>query len=107
MDKVRVGFIGVGSMAEHHIKKVKQMEHAELVAVHDINPERSAYIGRTYDAEVFASSQELIDSGKVDALFICTPPFAREELEETAAAKGIHLFVEKPVGLELDRAQAK
>jgi predicted dehydrogenase len=54
---------------------------------------------------VFPSSDALLNSGKVDALFICTPPFARGELEEKAAAKGIHLFAEKPVGLDLEVAR--
>lgn len=107
MNKVRVGFIGAGGMAEHHMKMVKQIEHAELTAVHDINPERAGYIGSTYGAEVYGSSQELMDSGKVDALFICTPQFAREGLEEAAAAKGLHLLVEKPVGLNLEDAMRK
>lgn len=107
MNKVRVGFIGAGNIAEHHIKRILQIEHAELAAVHDMNAERAAYIGSTYGAEVFASSEALMDSGKVDALFVCTPPFAREGLEETAAEKGIHLLSEKPVGLTLDEPRKK
>jgi myo-inositol 2-dehydrogenase/D-chiro-inositol 1-dehydrogenase len=107
MNKVRVGFIGVGTMAEHHIKMLQHIDHAEVTAVHDINAERAKEIGKTYGAEVYQSSEELMDSGKVDALFICTPPFARDGLEEAAAAKGIPLFVEKPAGLDRESARKK
>lgn len=105
MDKVRIGFIGVGGMAEHHIKTLKKIDNAELTAVHDLNMERAKQIADTYGAETFASSDELLNSGKVDALFVCTPPFARGEIEEQIAAKGIHLLAEKPVGLDLETAQ--
>lgn len=107
MSKVRVGFIGVGGMAEHHIKTLQKLESAELTAVYDLNAERAKQVGLSYGAEAFASGQQLIDSGKVDALFICTPPFARDELEVQAAAKGIHLLAEKPVGLHLEEARRR
>lgn len=105
MNKVRIGFIGVGGMAEHHIKTLQKIEQAELTAIHDINGERAKQIADTYGAEAFESGEQLLDSGKVDALFVCTPPFARGDIEETAAAKGIHLLSEKPVGLDLKTAQ--
>ncbi|MDF2717350.1 MAG: oxidoreductase [Paenibacillus sp.] len=101
MSKVRIGFIGVGGMAEHHIKTLQKIEQAEFAAVYDINGERAKQIGDTYGAEVFASAQQLLDSGKIDALYVCTPPFARGTIEEEAAAKGIHLLSEKPVGLDM------
>ncbi|GAA3405815.1 Gfo/Idh/MocA family protein [Paenibacillus hodogayensis] len=100
MNKVKIGFIGVGGMAEHHIKTLQKIEEAELTAIYDVNGERAAQVAGTYGANAFESAQALIDSGKVDALFVCTPPFARGEIEELAASKGIHLLAEKPVGLD-------
>ncbi|PYI55200.1 Gfo/Idh/MocA family protein [Paenibacillus flagellatus] len=105
MEKVKVGFIGVGGMAEHHIKTLQKLERAELTAVHDINLERANQIGSAYGADVYADAEQLLDSGKVDALFICTPPFARDDIEQKAAAKGIALLSEKPVGLDLEAAK--
>ena len=105
MKTVRVGFIGVGSIAEHHIKLVQQVEDAVVSAVFDVNAERANYIASTYGAEVFTDSAELINSGKVDALFICTPPFAREGFVEQATAKGIPLFIEKPAARNLEDAE--
>lgn len=105
MNKVKIGFIGVGGMAEHHIKTLQKLEHAELTAVFDINTERAKQISDTYGPEVFASEQQMLDSGKVDAIFLCTPPFARGTIEEQIAAKGIHLLSEKPVGLDMETAK--
>lgn len=43
----------------------------------------------------------------MDALFICVPPFAHSDMEEKAARLGIHLMVEKPVGLDMETVQKK
>lgn len=107
MKKVRVGFIGVGGIAELHLKKLQQLDTVELTAVCDINAERARSIGQACGAEPFTDWRKMIDAERADALFVCTPPFARDDIEETAAAKGIHLLVEKPVGLDLDTARRK
>src|SRR5699024_10090443 len=39
----------------------------------------------------------------VQGIYICTPPFARDGLEQAAIAKGIHLLVEKPVALDMEK----
>ncbi|BBH22892.1 hypothetical protein Back11_42370 [Paenibacillus baekrokdamisoli] len=104
---VRIGFIGVGGMAEHHIQTLQRIEHAEITAVFDLNQTRSKEIAETYGAKSYESSDQLIASGEIDALFICTPPFARSGIEEAAAHHGIHLLAEKPVGLHIDEVRRK
>ncbi|GIQ62015.1 hypothetical protein PACILC2_05830 [Paenibacillus cisolokensis] len=105
MGNVRIGFIGVGGMAEHHIKKLQKIGHAELTAVYDANPARMNEIAERYGAAPFGSADELLDSGAIDALFLCTPQFTRGAVEKKAAANGIHLFAEKPIGLDLEQAR--
>jgi len=107
MEKVRVGFIGVGGMAELHLRSLQDIEHAELTAVYDINSERVRQVSQQYGGTKFESAEQLLDSGSVDAIFICTPPFARDHIEELAAEKGIHLLSEKPVDLDLETARSK
>ncbi|GIP35181.1 Gfo/Idh/MocA family protein [Paenibacillus sp. J2TS4] len=107
MKKVRIGFIGVGGMAEGHLKTLRKVEAAEITAVFDINEARARQIAKEYDATAYESSEKLMDSGQVDAIFICTPPFARDSIEEAAAKRGIHLLAEKPIGLSLEEARRK
>jgi len=40
----------------------------------------------------------------MDAMYVAVPPFAHEGQEQAAAEKGIHLFVEKPVAVDLETA---
>ncbi|MFC5405464.1 Gfo/Idh/MocA family protein [Cohnella soli] len=104
---VRFGFIGVGGMAEHHIQTLRRIEHAQVTAVYDIDQIRSQEVAEKYGAQSFASYEQLIHSGEIDALFVCTPPFARSGIEEAAASQGIHLLSEKPVGLSMDEVRQK
>ncbi|WP_409342987.1 Gfo/Idh/MocA family protein [Paenibacillus sp. MBLB4367] len=106
MEKVRVGFIGVGGIAEYHLNTLKKVEQAVITAVHDINAERAQQIATTYGATAYETAEQLLDSGQIDALYICTPPFARNGIEQEAAKRGIHLLSEKPVTLNLEEAKA-
>ncbi|MEF3313036.1 Gfo/Idh/MocA family oxidoreductase [Paenibacillus sp. GYB004] len=74
MNQVRVGFIGVGGMAEGHIRTLQSIEQAELTCVYDVNAERANQVGARYGAKVYDSTDALLDSGRLDALFLCTPP---------------------------------
>lgn len=106
MDQVRIGFIGVGGIAEYHLESLQKVEHAVVTAVQDINTERARQIAAKYGAAAYDTSEQLLDSGNVDAVFICTPPFARNRVEQEAARRGIHLLSEKPVALDLEEALA-
>ncbi|TNJ67927.1 Gfo/Idh/MocA family oxidoreductase [Paenibacillus hemerocallicola] len=105
--KVRIGVIGVGGQGKSHIDKLLQVENAEVASVYDVNRETAERVAREIGATAANSSDELLDSGRIDAVIICAPQFAREGLEETAAARGIHLMAEKPLGLDLDTVRAK
>lgn len=107
MDKVKVGFVGVGGIASVHLKNVSENEHAEIVAVCDINEENAKKQGAAYNASVYTDFDSMLENEQLDALFLSIPPFAHGEIEEKAIKKGIHLLVEKPVELDLEVAKKK
>ncbi|MDF2668034.1 MAG: oxidoreductase [Paenibacillus sp.] len=104
---VRLGFIGVGGMAQYHINKLKLVPQALIVSVYDANPETARKVGEETGAQVMEHADQVLDAARIDAVFICTPQFARDELEETAASRGIHVFAEKPLGLRMDVVRRK
>lgn len=107
MDKVRLGFIGVGGIAEYHLSTLQKVEQAVITAVYDINADRAQKIATAYGAVAYETSERLLDSGVVDAVYICTPPFARDDIEIEVAKRGISLLSEKPVTLSLEEAKRK
>ncbi|KZE54652.1 oxidoreductase [Brevibacillus parabrevis] len=98
---MKIGMIGVGGIGQHHLQGLLADERVKVTAVCDVNREAAMSTAERIGASGYTSWQELLMHEKLDALFVCVPPFAHEEIEEQAAAKGIHLFVEKPIGLDM------
>ncbi|KKO53862.1 Gfo/Idh/MocA family protein [Paenibacillus sp. DMB20] len=104
---VRIGVVGAGVIAAEHFKHIEANEQAEFVAVCDIVSELAEAAARRYGAVPYTRVDDMLDKERLDALFLCVPPFVHGEIEETAARKGIHLLVEKPVGLHMDEVRRK
>jgi predicted dehydrogenase len=102
---LRVGFLGTGGIARTHLNALSQLEEAEVVALCDVVEERAVTAAKQFDALAFTDHRKMLDEVKMDALFVCLPPFAHTDGEIIAAEKGIHLFVEKPVALTMDKAE--
>lgn len=107
MGHIRVGFIGVGGIAAIHLENIEKNEHASIAAVCDIDAERAREAGEKYRAPYYVNVDYMLDSENLDAIFICVPPFAHGDIEEKAAARKIHMMVEKPVGLDLRSVRNK
>ncbi|MBO0991709.1 Gfo/Idh/MocA family protein [Bacillus sp. SD088] len=108
MEKVKVGFIGVGGIGSVHLKSVAANKEAEIVAICDVNAVTAESQAKKLGISTFYTDADtLLENETLDALFVCVPPFAHGDIEEKAAARGIHLFIEKPVALDLKTAHAK
>ena len=103
---VKVGFIGAGGIANAHMNALQAVDDVKIVAISDINKDRAEFYASRYLAKPYTDSKAMIESEKLDALYVCVPPFAHEDSEILAAQKGIHLFVEKPVALTIEKARA-
>jgi predicted dehydrogenase len=47
----------------------------------------------------------MYDKVKPQAVFVAVPPFAHVGMEEAAAQRGIHLFIEKPIAMDRETAK--
>jgi len=103
---IKVGFIGCGSINNDHMRSIAANPDADVVAVCDIEQERADKAAAEYDAEAFTAYETMIGEAELDAVYVGVPPFAHEQQETMAAAAGLHLFVEKPVALDMDTARA-
>jgi len=102
--KVKVGFVGVGKIAWRHIEKLKKIEDAILVSFCDKEEEKARQAAKTCSARAYSNFCEMLDKEKLDAIYVCLPPFAHTNQEILAAQRGINLFIEKPIALSLERA---
>ena len=106
MGLIRVGFLGTGNITGRHFGALDKLrDQAEVVAVCDVVEERAIQSAAPFGAKVYLSSYEMLSREKLDALYVCLPPDAHVDQELTAIDKGTHLFVEKPLPLDLRKAE--
>lgn len=102
---VKVGFIGAGGIASAHITTLQAVDDVQIVAICDTSRERAESAAARVVAKAYADHREMFDAESLDAVYVCLPPYAHTDMELIAASKGIHLFVEKPVAVSLDKAR--
>lgn len=103
---VRLGLIGVGPMAKLHAAAFHLVEGVSVAKC----ASRSLDKAKTFAAEngigEGVTLDALLDNPDVDGLVIVTPAAQMAEVSLRAAATGLPLFMEKPVGLDADETQA-
>lgn len=100
----RVGVIGAGYWGANVIRNCHQL--GMLAAVCDselraLDEVRSKYSGTA----LFCDAQAMFEHAKVDAVVIAAPAPAHASLALQAVAAGKHVFVEKPLALNVEDAQ--
>ena len=107
MKKLRVGVIGCGSIAQHrHLPEYIANKNVELVAVCDINENRVKEIAEKYEAAAYTNYEELLTSGTVDAVSVCTPNYLHAPISIAALNAGLHVLCEKPMATSKQEAEA-
>lgn len=107
---LRIGIIGVGNIAEEHIRGYLTFsDECEIVALADLSEERCeakrAAFGLS-SAAVYAGPAELLAEADVDIVSIATPPSSHAALTVAALEAGIHVIVEKPMAPSLEECDA-
>jgi 2-alkyl-3-oxoalkanoate reductase len=98
---LRVGIVGCGHVAEHHIRFIAQTKNGRVVGLADqdeVNARRLAEAHSVHD--VYGSLEELLDRTPLDVLHILTPPAYHYDHAREALKRGIHVLVEKPCTLQ-------
>lgn len=104
---LRIGIVGSGFMAGVHSSALKQIEGVEIKAVTSLSiEEASEFITKhRLSAQAYHSAEAMFAEENLEAVYFCIPPYVHNGEVEMAAARGIHLFLEKPIAL--DSSQAK
>jgi len=102
MEKVRAGIIGCGGIARTHAAALAELPEATFAACCDIDEVRARALAEQYGVpHVFTDIGELLNSGTVDMVLICTPHPSHAGIVIAAAAAGVHVLCEKPLTIDL------
>ncbi|MFC4601153.1 Gfo/Idh/MocA family protein [Cohnella hongkongensis] len=100
---LKLGFIGTGGIAHHHIRNLVQMEGVELAAFCDVDLERAQKAASEHaGAKAYSKLDDMLDGSRLDGVYVCVPPMAHGEAEERLVERGIPFLVEKPLGIDRD-----
>lgn len=101
---VKVACVGCGGIMAVHQKNLNQIDGVKMVGHCDIERDRAEASAKLYGGEAFTEYEAMYDKVKPQAVFIAVPPYAHTGMEEAAAARGIHLLIEKPIAINRERA---
>lgn len=103
----RIGMIGAGWVTAYHLPAWERQRHrAELVAIAD--PSAAALARRADEFGIprtYARAAEMLERERLDAVDICSPRETHAEMLRLAAAKGVDILCQKPLGVDLNEAE--
>jgi len=105
LDRLKIGFVGAGGIAARHFGVLEGFDDAVVTAVADTDEGRAADAAARFGARAYPGHEAMLAAERLDALYICVPPFAHGAPERAAIAHGLPFFVEKPVAIDLATAE--
>ncbi len=100
----RFGIIGTGAIAAHHAKSIGELKDCELVAVCSSTNERAKKAAEKFGVSAYSNIDNLLANESIDIVCICTQSGKHMEPIITAAMAGKHIISEKPLEINLERA---
>ena len=103
-EPVRLGLLGAGRIGKTHARSIADSDGACLVAVAD--PDEAAVTSVVQATGTRAASvEEVLGDPAIEGVLIATHTDLHADLIERVAAAGKAIFCEKPIDLDLSRAQ--
>ncbi|MCI0453751.1 MAG: Gfo/Idh/MocA family oxidoreductase [Candidatus Dadabacteria bacterium] len=101
---VKLGIVGCGRVSvNHHLPALKKLPGVEVIALADTDKGCLNWAGdRFHINKRYTDYRFLLDSPSLDAVAVCVPPKSHVEIALGALAAGKHLFIEKPLALNLE-----
>jgi predicted dehydrogenase len=97
-DKVRIGVIGCGQIAQQHFKSYQGIPDAEVVACADIKPEAAESSAKAFGIpKVYYNAHEMLEKEELDAVDVCLHNNLHRSATEAVLASGRHAYCEKPM----------
>lgn len=99
MDKVKVGVVGLGWVAQvFHIPALQKLKEAELVAVCDKDRGKARLVGEKIGVKrIYYDLRQMLQEEDMAAVIIATPTDTHVDTALAALAAGKDILVEKPI----------
>lgn len=107
---IKIGIAGIGAIAEEYIKLIvsEKIKNGRITAFSSRNREHMEKICEKYNLKnihIFTEYENMLTSGFIDMVIICTPHFLHPEMAIKAIKAGVHPLIEKPIGVYSDEVE--
>ncbi|MFZ0281908.1 MAG: Gfo/Idh/MocA family oxidoreductase [Bacteroidales bacterium] len=111
LEKVRIGFIGLGNRGPGHVSSMSLIEGVEIKALCDIVPEEVEKVRKRLEPkgikpELYSGNAEawkrMCDRDDIDLVYICTPWDMHAPMAVYAMQHGKHAAIEVPAAVTMD-----
>ena len=108
MSKLRIGYVGCGFMAQKvHLPNLLSIPECELIALAEVRQE----LGRTVQArlgipKLYTDHEAMLADADIDAVAVSAAFAVQGDIACDALAAGKDVFMEKPMAISLEQADA-
>ena len=99
---MNVALIGTGYIAGRHAAALKEMEDVTIVGHVDVTVEGAQLAADAWGGNAYGSVADLLAHEKIDAAWLCVPPFAHGDIERAFLEANVPMYIEKPIGTDVD-----
>jgi UDP-N-acetyl-2-amino-2-deoxyglucuronate dehydrogenase len=103
MDKP-IGILGGGNISRTHLRAAMEIDGVRVAAVCGQNPDKAHQLALEAGAAFYQDLDEFLDHRPMDAVLIGSPSGLHAEQGIAAAKRGLHVLVEKPIDIDVGRA---
>ena len=108
-DRIRMGFIGCGSISHKHATQLLATGEVDIVALNDTSQESLTTFKQAFpqmaDCPVYTNHDDMLEAEQLDAVAIMTPHALHFEQAMAAFDRSLHVLLEKPMVCGADNAR--
>jgi len=104
---LKVSIIGCGKIADAHASQIQRIDGCEIVGVCDREPLMAEQLYERFPVKSwFTDVADLLEQARPDVVHITTPPESHFDIARFCLEHHCHVYVEKPITLDVAQAQA-
>ncbi|MEX2680046.1 MAG: Gfo/Idh/MocA family protein [Candidatus Sigynarchaeota archaeon] len=107
MEKLKVGIIGSGFIAEHHALAYAQLQNVDIIGVSSVIEDQAKVLMAKYKipGKPLKDYKELLKLGP-DVVSVCLPNYLHKDVTADVLQAGAHALVEKPLARNVAEGKA-
>src|SRR5437870_907581 len=99
IDMIKLAIIGTGRISGAHAGAAKAVQGVQLAGCVDTDPARLEAFTTRYPCPGFASTEEMLANGNVDAVVVALPHGLHADVTIACLHAGKHVLLEKPMAM--------